>query len=89
MSKLSICCKAEMQEENDQCINCGADGNPSKKWILKDSSSGSFFKQWTGIGPQSTDKEEEAMIFESKEEAMQSQAFTFALMDYNPKQKKE
>ena len=31
MNKLSICCEAEMQEENDQCICCGADGSPDEK----------------------------------------------------------
>ena len=29
--KLSICCDAEMQEENDQCIGCGSGNEIDKK----------------------------------------------------------
>lgn len=55
-----------------------------EKWVLKDGKT--YFKSWTGIGPAGTNKVEEAEIFVTKEGAMQSRAFLFPLMSYEPYQ---
>ena len=56
--------------------------NMKDNWILKDGET--YFKSWTGIGPAGTKDVNEAERFESKQEAMQSPAFTFSLMSYEP-----
>lgn len=59
------------------------------KWVLKDSVSGYYFKCWTGIGPAGTESLDEAEIFDSKEDAMRSPAFTFSMTFYEPAPKEE
>jgi len=54
------------------------------KWILRDELSGSYFKQWTGIGPMSTQDISEAHQFDSREEALRSPAFAFGYAFFEP-----
>ncbi len=55
-----------------------------KKWILQDTLNKKYFKKWTGIGPASTSDISEAEVFESKQEAMQSPAYTFSMTFFEP-----
>lgn len=52
------------------------------KWVLKDGDT--YFKSWTGIGPAGTKDVEEAQLFDGREDALHSPAFTFSLMSYEP-----
>ncbi len=57
-----------------------------EKWILYDDNSKKYFRKWTGIGPSCTSDISEAEVFGSKQEAMQSPAFTFSMTFFEPKQ---
>lgn len=52
------------------------------EWVLKEGDL--YFKQWTGIGPQSTPDLDEAARFSSEQSARQSPAYTFVLTLYEP-----
>jgi hypothetical protein len=45
-----------------------------------------YFKQWTGIGPATTDDLNEAHCFESEEEAILSAAYRHSLSFFEPVQ---
>jgi hypothetical protein len=64
-------------------------GTEREEWVLvmdqRDAPEGrNWFKQWAGIGPEGTWTESEAATFSSRQEAMQSPAFSFALTFYTP-----
>ena len=53
-------------------------------WLLKDTLSKKYFKEWTGIGPAATSSRVEAERFPNKNSAMRSPAYSFALTFYEP-----
>ena len=55
-------------------------------WVLADATKKrtNYFRDWTGIGPRGTRTPKEAARFKTKHDAMQSPAFTFSLMFYEP-----
>lgn len=54
-------------------------------WVLKNEvGSTYYFKQWTAIGPSTTPKVEEAAKFITKEQAMQSPAYSFPMTFFRP-----
>lgn len=55
-----------------------------KKFVLVDGEV--YFRGMTGIGPSTTRDISEAEVFDSKEAAMQSPAYSFSLMFFEPKE---
>lgn len=55
-----------------------------KYWVLRDSLSKKYLEQWTGIGPAATSKKSEAKRFRTRQAAMDSPAYTFALTFFEP-----
>lgn len=54
----------------------------ARYWVLRDGRN--YFCQWVRIGPLSTLVRGDAERFKSKREAMQSDAYSFPLMSYEP-----
>ncbi len=53
-------------------------------WRLRDSVSKTWFRRWTPIGPECTADRALAATFATKQDAMNSPAFTFALAFFEP-----
>lgn len=57
-----------------------------KYWVLRQQSGTrtDYFHHWTGIGPKATQDLQEAAKFSTKQEAMQSPAYSFGYTFYEP-----
>ena len=51
-------------------------------WVLRDGVN--YFRGWGNIGPQCTKDKAEARRFATKKEAMQSHAYSFPIMSFEP-----
>jgi hypothetical protein len=55
-----------------------------KHWVLQNYD-GLYYREWTGIGPRSTDDIELAAKYRTRRDAMRTDAYCFPLQTYEPK----